>query len=194
MKKPEKHSNKLLWISLALFGLVYLFIIGYQWLFGGHLGDSRLTISAYVGLAPWSSMLFCITNIIIAVLLVSYIYTNSSFQKFLWRVMMMAFVVAFIGLSIAPRTPFASEVVPIHQFFSHSMFIIISLLALYTMIVSRDMLARTIAALVTTYGIFFIFCYLINAPFFNAGILWFESVFVYSFFILVISSNRQTKK
>ena len=194
MKKPEKHSNKLLWISLALFGLVYLFIIGYQWLFGGHFGDARLTISAYVGLAPWSSMLFCLTNIAISVLLVINIYTNPSFQKFLWRFMMMAFVVAFIGLSIAPRTPFASDVVPIHRFFSHSVFLIITLLALYATAKSKITLTRVIGMLVAIYGAFFIICYLLDAAFFNAGILWFESAFVYSFFVLIISSNHSIKK
>ena len=193
MKKVEKRSNKLLWISLSIFGLTYLGIIGYYWLFGGHLGDSQLTISAYVGLAPWSAMLFCATNIAVAVLLVVYIYTNSSFRKSLWRMMMLAFVVAFIGLSIAPRTPFSSEVVPIHQFFSHSMFIIIALLALYTAVSAKDGTARTVATLVTVYSAFFIACYILNAPFLHAGILWFESAFVYSFFALVISSNRLEK-
>ena len=193
MRKIEKRGNRLLWISLLLFALVYVVIIGYYWFFGGYFGDSHLTISAYVGLRPWSAMLFCLTNITVAVLLVAYIYAGALSQKFLWRLLMMAFVVAFIGLSIAPRTPFASDSTPVHQFFSHSMFIIIALLALYAAIVSRSAPARWVATLVALYSLFFIVCYILNAPFLRNGILWFESAFVYSFFALIISSNHTAR-
>lgn len=192
MKKiVEKRSNKLLWISLAVFTLTYLVIIGYHWLFNGHFGDATYTISMYVGLAPWSSLLFCVTNLAIAVMLIVYILTQAKMRGFLWRLMMFAFVICFIGLSIAPRVPFEGDtVIEIHHFFSYSMFVIIALLAFYTAAAVKDKFARTVATLIVAYAAFFIVGYLLNAAFLDAGIFWYESAVVFAFFALVISSNR----
>ena len=190
MKTLNKRSNILLWISLLLFALTCLIIIGCYWLFGGYSGNSSLTISIYVGLQLWSILVFCTVNIVIAIMLLNYILTNAKIRSFCWRALMIAFTIAYIGLSVAAKTPNNDMMVATHQFFSHSLFVIISLIALYTVLTAKDKLTRLIAILVVCYAVFFITCYLLKADFFMGGILWYESSFILSFFILIIVSNR----
>ncbi len=190
MDTLNKRSNKLLWVSLLMFGLSCLVIVGYYWLFGGYLGNSSLTISIYVGLQLWSILLFCAVNIAIAIMLLNYILTHAKIRSFLWRLLMVAFIVAYIGLSVAAKTPDNDMMVATHQFFSHSLFLIIALISLYTVLVAKDKLTRLIAMLLVCYSVFFITCYLLKVDFLMGGILWFESAFIFAFFILVITSNR----
>ena len=186
----NKRSNLLLWMSLLLFGLSCLVIVGYNWLFGGYFGNSSLTISIYVGLQIWSILLFCVINIGIAIMLLNYILTHAYIRSFLWRLLMIAFIAAFIGLSVAAKTPENDMMTATHQFFSHSLFFIIALISLYTVLIAKDKLSRLMAILLVCYSVFFITCYLLRADFLMNGILWYESAFIFAFFMLVIVSNR----
>lgn len=190
MNTINKRSNYLLWISLLLFGLSWLVIIGYYWVFGGYFGNSSLTISIFVGLQLWTILLFCAVNIVIAIMILNYILTHAKIHSFLWRFLMIAFVIAFIGLSVAAKTPDNEMMTATHQFFSHSLFLIISLITLYTILVAKDKLTRLVATIIACYAVFFITSYLSRADYLMNGILWYESAFIVAFFVLVITSNR----
>ena len=190
MDSLNKRSNKLLWIALLVFGLSCLIIIGYYWLLGGYFANSSLTISIFVGLQLWSVLLFCAVNIVIAIMILSYILTHAKIRSFLWRFLMIAFVIAYIGLSVSAKTPDNEMMTATHQFFSHSLFLIISLITLYTILVAKDKLTRLVATIIACYAVFFITSYLSRADYLMNGILWYESAFIVAFFVLVITSNR----
>ena len=190
MSNLKKRSNKLLWISLLLFGIGYLTIIGYYWLFGGYFGNSHFTISIFVGLQTWSVLLFCALNIIIATMLIVYIATQAKIRNFLWCFLMYLFVVAYVGLSLAAKIPDNTISTDIHQFFSKSLFVIITLITILTIFITNNKLTKVLAISIAIYGIFFIICYVLKAGFFMDGILWHESAFIFVFFALTISSNR----
>ena len=189
-QETEERSNRLLWISLAIFALEYLGIIGYYWIFGGHMGDSSLTISRFVGLNPLSSIIFCVCNVAIAVMLVYYTLTNARMRGFVWRFLMMAFLVTFIALSISPHVPDESAGAQIHIFFAGAMFVAMALIGIYTIVVTQERPTSILSVLFIIYGLFFIICDIFKFDFFMSGVLWYESAYLFAFFAVLINSNR----
>ncbi len=191
MEQDEKaRSNRLLWISTAIFSLEAILIIGYNWLFDEYLGNASLTISRYVGLNAWSIFTFCALNISICVMLVCYLITNAGIRSFIWRFLMYGFVLTFMALSIAPHLPEDCASSDIHRFFAGAMFAIMSLIGIVTVAITRSRGILVFGTLFIVYGIFFIFCDLLRIDFFMQNILWFETAYLFSFFGLLLSSNR----
>lgn len=176
-----------------LFVLGYLTIIGYYWIFGGYFGNSSLTISIFVGLRPWSIVLFCAINIIVACLLVVYIKTQAKLDNRLWRFLMFAFIIAYVGLSIAAKTPDNTISTDLHHFFSKSLFLIITFSTILTIIIAEDSLTRFLASILSAYGIFFVVSYVLKSEIFMNNILWHESAYIYAFFALTLVANRMRK-
>ena len=192
MKQVEhKHSNKLLWMSTAIFAVEYLAIIGYNWLLGGHLGDASLTISRFVGLNIWSIAIFCILNIAICVLVVCHLVANAGSKSFVWRFLMYGFVIAFMALSISPHLQDEGISSDIHKFFAGTMFVIMALVGILTMATTKKRWLLVFGTLFVIYGIFFIVCDLMRVDFFMNNILWFESAYLFAFFGLLLGSSRE---
>lgn len=192
MKQVEhKHSNKLLWISTAIFAVEYLAIIGYNWLLGGHLGDASLTISRFVGLNIWSIAIFCILNIAICILVVCHLVANTGSKSFVWRFLMYGFVIAFMALSISPHLQDEGISSDIHKFFAGTMFVIMALVGILTMATTKKRWLLVFGTLFVIYGIFFIVCDLMRVDFFMNNILWFESAYLFAFFGLLLGSSRE---
>ena len=186
----EKRSNKFLWIPVLIFSLEYLGIVGYYWLWGGHLGDASLTISRFVGLNTWSSLLFCAGNLAIAVMLFYYIIVHAKINNFLWKLLMIFFIICFVALSISPHVPDESMPAKIHCFFAGAMFIIMTVISIFTALTTKQKLTSLICLFYIMYGVFFLVCDLFRIDFFMRGILWYESAYIFAFFAVLINSNR----
>ena len=189
--EPRK-TNLLLWLSLLIFTLEAAGIVGYYWLSGGYFGDSSLTISRFVGLDTWSSLVFAGCNTIIVILMLYYMTTNVRVKNFAWRFLMVAYIASFVALSIFPHSVNGGTVAEIHQFFSAAMFLLMFLLGMTSLIIAKNKASTIIGTLFTTFSIFFIVCYIIRPDFFMQNILWFETEYIYAFFAAIISSNNKS--
>ncbi len=186
-----KQSKKLLWVSALVFLAEFLGIIGWYWIFGGHAGDATLTISRYVGLNLWSTLVFCACNMAIVVMLVYYLLTQASKRGFLWRFLMYAFALAFMALSISPHVPDESMPATIHRFFAGAMFIIISLIGILTLTKATRKVTLVYSLLFTIYAMFFLICDVLRVDFFMNSIFWYESAYIFAFFGLILCPEKR---
>ena len=181
-----KPSKKLLLISLLIFALEYIGIVGSYWLFDGRAGDASLTISRYVGLNLWSSLLFCAGNMAIVVLSVYYLLTKAQGRGFIWRFLMYIFVGAFMALSISPHVPDESMPATIHRCFAGIMFVVMVLIGVTQMARAERKITLAYSMLFVIYAIFFCVCDAMRLDFFMNGIFWFESAYLFAFFGLIL--------
>lgn len=194
MIEEKKHSNALLWISVLLFTAEFAFIVGHYWFFGGHLGDSSLTISRFVGLQTWSSLLFCCYNVVIASMLFYWLLEKSKDTGFLWRFLMSAFIVTFLALSISPHMPDEGASSKVHCFFAGAMFVAMTLIGLYKLLKSKQKADTLVSFLFVAFGIFFIIVDMAKPDWFVQSILWYETGYLYAFFATLLFTNRLQEK
>ena len=185
----KKHKNLLL-ISLLIFVAEYIGLIGWYWLFDGRAGDATLTISRYVGLNWWSSLIFCAGNMAIIVMVVYYLLTRAKERGALWRMLMYVFVIAFMALSISPHVPDESMPAVIHKFFAGVMFVDIALISLLSIAKAQRKSTLIFAVFFTIYSVYFCISDVLRVPYFMDLILWFESAYLYAFFALLILTER----
>ena len=188
MELMKKRKNLLL-ISLLIFIAEYVGLIGWYWLFDGRAGDASLTISRYVGLNWWSSLIFCAGNMAIVVLIVNYLLTRAKNRGFLWRMLMYVFVIAFMALSISPHVPDESMPAIIHKFFAGVMFVDIALISLLSIAKAENKFTTCFALLFTAYSVYFCISDVLRVPYFMNLILWFESEYIFAFFALLLVSE-----
>ncbi len=186
MEQSAKPSKKLLLISLLIFALEYFGIVGAYWLFDGRAGDATLTISRYIGLNLWSSLLFCAGNMAIVVMVIYHLITKSQSRGFVWRFLMYVFVVAFMALSISPHVPDESMPATVHRFFAGVMFVAMSLIGITVMARAQRKITLTYSMLFVIYSIFFCVCDVMRLDFFMQGIFWYESAYLFAFFGLIL--------
>ena len=186
MKKP-------IIAALAIFTAEVLAIVGYYWLACGYAGNVSLTISRYVGLNTWSSILFLIGNL--AIIALSAIYmVNSGARKFSWRFLVSAYMISFLALSICPHIPNGDQIIYIHRFFAAAMFISLCLLSLATIDVAKNKLARIFCLSYALYGFHFIIAYANHLPYLMNSILIWEAAFVYGSFIVLLLGGSKNKE
>jgi len=189
MEETKARKNLLL-IAWLIFIAEFLGIIGYYWLFDGYSGEASLTISRYVGLNPVTSIVFCICNLAIIVLMAYHLMTRSKAQGFIWRFLTYCFIAAFMAVSICPHTPDGGTSSDIHQFFAGIMFVIMALTSLLNIFSSSAKnKARLIYAVTfTIYALFFIVCDLFKVQWFMNGIFWYETAYLFGYFSLLMLS------
>ena len=115
-------------LAPLLFALSQLIILGYNWIFQGHAGNLSLTISRYVGLSLWTSVLFAVFNLIITIIMFRYYLSLRKSRSTLWFIFGCIQVAGFLLLSIFPHNTFMEGqlreiVVTIHEHSARAMFI-----------------------------------------------------------------------
>ncbi len=187
----QRKTNALLWVIISIFTAEVFGIVGYYWLAGGHFGDASLTISKFVGLNLWSSIVFGLGNTFITILMLYYLSTHARITNTLWHLLMIGFVGCFIILSIFPHLPDGSMVAQIHQLFAAVMFCLMALVGILSLALSKQKTTTILSTLFVTFSIYFILSYIFKPDYFVQNILWLESAYLYSFFVILISSNNK---
>ena len=190
MDTPAKPNKKLLIFSLLIFILEFIGLVGWYWLFDGRAGDATLTISRYVGLNWWSSIVFCLCNLAIASMLIYYLVEHAKQRGFLWRFLMYAFVISFMALSISPHVPDESMPAKIHCFFAGVMFVTMALIGILTFVKSQHIATTIYAIVFTAFSVYFCFSDVLRIPEFMNLIFWFESAYIFAFFGLLILPEK----
>ena len=189
MEQPAKKPKNLLLISFIIFIVEYIGLIGWYWIFDGRAGDLTLTISRYVGLNWWSSLIFCAGNMAIITMLVYYLLTRAKNRGALWRMLMYVFIIAFMALSISPHVPDESMPATIHKFFAGVMFVTMALVSALSIARARSKGVAIFAAIMTIFSIYFCISDVLRVPYFMNLILWFESEYIFAFFALLLVSE-----
>ena len=190
--------------GIAIAPLVFAFsqvvILGYNWIFGGYFGNISLTVSKYVGLDVWSSVLFAICNFLIGFLMVRYyLYAYKSLSK-LWLVLGFIQLFGFIGLSIFPHVAFLTGdikefVVNLHIMLARIMFFAMFGMALERLRIAcgrdnRNKFAAKICLAFLVYGIIYVFGYFIKDSFFWHIMLLWETGYIYAFMGMLILTRK----
>lgn len=189
-------------IALAplIFAFSQLIIIGFYWVFGGYFGDLKLTISRYVGLNLWSSIVFAIYNIMIAFLMIRYyLYAYKSLSK-VWLVFGIIQLVGFIGLSIFPHVNFltgeANEWISnVHICLARMMFfamfgMALERLRIATISDNRNKFAARICLAFLVYGIIYVSGYTLKASYLWDLMLFWETGYIYAFMGMLILTRK----
>ncbi len=192
MEKYEiRKSNILLWLTLAIFSLETLVIVGYYWLFGGYFGVASLTISRFVGLNPASVVGFGVGNTLIVILLLYYLSTHARIKHWLWHLLMIGFTGCLMVLSIFPHLANNVAVAQVHQIFAAIMFVIMALIGIISLMMAQRKTVIIYATLFATFSIYFILSYILQPDYFTQNILWFEANYILAFFGLTICLNSE---
>ena len=187
-------------IAPLVFAFSQVIILGYNWIFGGYFGNISLTVSKYVGLDVWSSVLFAICNFVIGFLMVRYyLYAYKGLSK-LWLVLGFIQLFGFIGLSIFPHTAFLvgdieEFVVNLHIMLARIMFFAMFGMALERLRIAcnrdnRNKFAAKICLAFLVYGIIYVFGYFIKDSFLWHIMLLWETGYIYAFMGMLILTRK----
>ena len=138
LKKILNSPVLALGLTPLIFAISQIIILGFYWLNKGYAGDFTITVSRYVGLELWSSILFAICNLAIIIIMFRYyLYLRPSRSK-LWFIFGCLQVAGFSLLSIFPAnafmpSPVREVVVNIHEVSARVMFASMLLMAAETL-------------------------------------------------------------
>lgn len=184
----------------VIFAFSQVIVLGYYWIFEGYFGNLTLTISRYVGLELWSSIFFCICNLIIAGLLLRYfIYARKSFSK-LWFFLSIVEVIGFVGLSFFPHVNFlppeTKEIfVNIHIAFARTMFVAMFCMGLERLRIAalKDNIATKATLVFLAYGLIYITGYSTKWNVLWDTMLFWETGYIYVFMAMLLLTRRNRR-
>lgn len=149
------------------------------------------SISRYVGLETWSALLFGFGNVIVAALMVRYLYlVGRAWQMGWWYfVIIVIMAIGLLGLSICPLGYFGeigvSPTDRIHEICSRGMFACMLVTAVAFGISRHSApFTRWCCGFYALYGIICAISYLVQVPWFRALILYFEAFYIMGFMLL----------
>lgn len=191
-------------IGLAAAPVVFAFsqivILGYYWIVGGYCGDLSLSISRYVGLGLWSSILFCVCNIVIAVFLLRYFISVRKRFSVIWFGLSLMEVIGFVGLSFFPHINFGTEevrtiFVNMHLVFARMMFVAMFCMAIERLRVAalKDNIATKATLAFLAYGLIYITGYTARWNILEGSMLIWETGYIYVFMAMLILTRRNQR-
>jgi len=148
------------------------------------------SISRYVGSETWSAIGFMMANLVVAMMVLKYLYMVGEKWGFgrgyFWVVVMMA--IGLIGLSACPIGYFdvvgyaTSAPSHVHEICSRLMFVCMLVVATMILVCKPAVVAtRLVAAVYTAYGVVCVFGYMTGAQWFVSHVLLFESCYIFGF-------------
>lgn len=169
----------------------------------GYGFHTEYSISRYVGLEAWSAVMFALGNLVVAGLMVRYLYSLGETWKlprwFFWVVVIMAG--ALICLSAWPvgyfDVPGMGKSVPtrVHETSSKLMFAMMLVVAIVIMTTKQAQKWCRLAGLVfLIYGVICVVGYLTHASWFMNVMLFFEAAYLLSFMVLCLGLGEKKSK
>ncbi|MBR2658541.1 hypothetical protein IKD57_01425 [Candidatus Saccharibacteria bacterium] len=204
-------------LAPLLFGLSQIVILGYNWIFKGYAGNLSLTVSRYVGLNLWTSILFAIFNTAITIIMFRYYLSLRKSRSTLWFILGCLESLSFLALSFFPHNTFIEDpglrelVCQIHVKSAHVMFVSMFGMAIETFRLSRPnhlkllqnlpllkspkrlLIPKNVAPICIAfiaYGVFYFTVYLINWTAITNHILILESGYIYAFMAFLILTRK----
>ena len=182
-----KLNKKLIHIATGVFLVTEVLVVAlYVFVFGRGF-NLNWSISRYMGTDYWSAILFALSNFIVVFLVLKYLLQVRKVHKLsaFWLVLVIAMVVAYVGLSICPIGLFDpywghfGVVSTIHHTCAQTLFAIMAMVALGTMLViKKGKLFIAFGVALIVYMIGSTYCYKASVGFFIDNVLIFESAYI----------------
>ena len=218
LKSLLKSPALALGLAPLLFALSQIIILGFQWLIKDRAGDLTLTVSRYVGLELWTSILFAIFNFVIIVIMFRYYLSLWKSRSLLWLILGIFQVIGFAILSLSPQNAFLDEpyltiTSHIHDVGSHMMFIAMFAMAFETLRlcypnhlkflqkfrlfkcpkkVSFPSITPKISVFFILYGFFYLYVYITRWDVIWSRVLILETGYIYAFMAFLILTRKIT--
>ena len=219
LKKILKSPALALGLTPLIFAPSQLIILGYNWTQKGYAGDLTLTVSRYVGLELWTSVLFAVFNLVITLIMFRYYFALKKQRSTLWFIFGCIQVAGFLLLSIFPHNIFmegqAREIViNIHEVSARAMFISMFGMAIETLRLSYPnhlkflqnlpllrapknlafpKITTPVCLFFITYGIVYAISYATRwAPIWDR-VLILETGYIYAFIAFLLLTRRVSK-
>lgn len=183
-------NKKFIHIAAGLFLGVEALIVGLH-SFVFHEGfNPDWSISRYMGLKPWSAILFALFNFVIIAIVLKYMLRvrKEYHLSLFWLIAVGVMMFAYVGLSFCPIGLFDEKwgefgvVSNFHHTFSSTLFIAMAVVALDTMIEIRKGKAMMIyGTLLLIFAVFCTYCFASGqVPFFWQYVFYFESGYIFA--------------
>lgn len=219
LKKILKSPALALGLTPLIFALSQLIVLGYNWTQKGYAGNLTLTVSRYVGLELWTSILFAVFNLVIIIIMLRYYLALRKQRSTLWFIFGCVQVAGFFLLSIFPHNIFMEGqsreiVVNIHEVSARAMFIAMFGMTLETLRLSYPnhlkflqnlpllkspknlafpKITTPVCLFFLTYGIVYAISYTTRwAPIWDR-VLILETGYIYAFMAFLLLTRRVTK-
>lgn len=218
LKSLLKSPALALGLAPLIFTLSQLIILGYQWIANGYAGNLTLTVSRYVGLELWTSVLFAIFNLAIIIIMLRYYFSLWKSRSLLWLILGIFQVIGFAILSLSPQNVFLDEpyltiTSHIHDVGSHMMFIAMFAMAFETLRlcypnhlkflqrfrlfkcpkeVSFPSITPKISVFFILYGFFYLYVYITRWDVIWSRVLILETGYIYAFMAFLILTRKIT--
>ena len=217
LKKAIKSPILALGFTPLIFAFSQIIILGYYWIFEDYAGNLTLTISRYVGLNLWTSILFTICNFAIIAIMFRYYLSLRKSRSMLWFILSCLQASGFFILSIFPHNSFmenqtAREIVSnIHIIAARTMFISMFGMSIETLRLSypnrlkflqnlpllrspKNLLipknTADICAFFALYGLIYVVIFLTKLDVTFGNTLIVESGYIYSFMAFLILTRK----
>lgn len=215
-KKILKSPALALGLAPLIFALSQLIILGYQWITNGYAGNLTLTVSRYVGLELWTSVLFAIFNLAIIIIMLRYYFSLWKSRSLFWLILGCLQALGFFLLSIFPanvfmESPVRETVVNIHEFSARLMFISMFVMAFETLRLSYPNhlkflqkfklfkspskmsfpgITTKISLFFIFYGLIYLFTYLTKFDLIWSRVLILETGYIYAFIAFLLLTRK----
>lgn len=217
LKTLFKSPALALGLTPLIFALSQLIILGYQWIANGYAGNLTLTISRYVGLELWTSILFAAFNLVIIIIMLRYYLSLKNQRSALWVILGCFQALGFALLSIFPHNIFMVEgpardvVVNLHEFSARLMFISMFAMAFETLRLTHPShlkflqkfalfkapknlsfpsITTKISIFFILYGLVYLFAYLTRWDVIWDRVLILETGYIYAFIAFLLLTRK----
>lgn len=181
-------NKKFVHIGVALFIVVWMLIIGLHSFAFNEGFNPNWSISRYMGLKPWSAIVFALFNFAIIGFVLKYMFQvrKKHHLSIFWLLGVAVMMLAYLGVSFCPIGLFDEKwgefgiVSNCHHVFSSTLFIAMAVVALDTMIEIRKGKAMMIyGVFLLIFAAFSTYCFASGqVPFFWQYVLYFESGYI----------------
>lgn len=194
--KLKRTGQTEMWCALAIFAVCPTLAVVVNSLMG-YGSHPNYSISRYVGLETWSALMFALGNLVVAILMIYYLYRLGEKWRmargYYWLVVVL--VIALLGLSACPIGYFdlpgeayaSSSLSIIHEVFSRMMFsVMLILVAIFVLQNQASPRIRSLGVAFLVYGAICVTGYLLHAQWFEGALLFFEATYLLGFMLICL--------
>ncbi len=177
---------------MALGGSIYVIAVAViviaSWVSGIHRFDFSLTVSMYIGLQRWTSVMYFICIVAMNLLMVMYIWKNHF--HFIKKIVYCLVMTCILGCAIFPYNDIALTST-IHNYFSYALMLFTTASFVILLTQAVNVRQRILAVLGILFAVLFIIAYVTSFRVFRETIFIWENVFI---FLLMIELFLETSR
>lgn len=178
IKQPNKENSILLVWAGAIYMLTIVIVIISSWLSKLYLFNLSLTVSLYVGVRQWTSVIYFIGATIIGVLVFSYVLKTK--MNTIKSIVYFMIITSIVGCAWFPCNSSRSVLTTtVHNYFSYALIILVTISLVLMTIFARNKKQKVFAICGILYSTFFIVAFAFGFHAFQSTVLVWENIFIF---------------